>query len=362
MAFAVPLLIAIVCSCSPTQDPQARRPAPPPGGLAPVTAPADRMVTRRPWLGIQAEPIHSDVAMQLPLRKGAGLVVQFVEPGSPAEAAGLQRFDILEMVDDQFLINVEQLAGLIRAEQPGAPIQLTWLRRGERKQASVTLGERAEPARTGIREDLSQREQAQRDQPQRDQPQRDQPQRDQPQRDQPQRNQPQRGQAQRDQGQRENAAPRMQRQQSEQSWQRMPGGPDARERWRARILEQLADLPADQRDAVLDRIMAAIGSGDAQVEIEVWEDDGAPTPPPAPRTNREERRRSTSSSSAMTMVDGSVKISVTKRDDAPAAVRIEDLDDGLIWEGHVDPSQGDGGGLNDVPQEFRGMVESLLRR
>lgn len=347
MAFAVPLLIAIVCSCSPTQDPQARRPAPPPGGLAPVTAPTDRMVTRRPWLGIQAEPIHSDVAMQLPLRKGAGLVVQFVEPGSPAEAAGLQRFDILEMVDDQFLINVEQLAGLIRAEQPGAPIQLTWLRRGERKQASVTLGERAEPARTGVRED-----QPQRDQPQRDQPQRDQPQRDQSQRDQLRRNQPQR----------DAGAPRMQRQQSEQSWQRMPGGPDARERWRARILEQLADLPADQRDAVLDRIMAAIGSGDAQVEIEVWEGDSAPTPPPAPRTNREERRRSTSSSSAMTMVDGSVKISVTKRDDASAAVRIEDLDDGLIWEGHVDPSQGDGGGLNDVPQEFRGMVESLLRR
>ena len=127
MALVVPTVLVVAFSCSPAQEPRASQPAPPPQrDLASAPMPLDRMTERQPWLGVQAEPIRSDVAMQLPLRKGAGLVVTFVEADSPAEKAGLQRFDILEMVGDQFLMNVDQFSGLVKSEQPGAKIKLTW--------------------------------------------------------------------------------------------------------------------------------------------------------------------------------------------------------------------------------------------
>ena len=150
MALVVPTVLVLAFSCSPAQEPRANQPAPPPQrDLAPAPMPMDRMTERQAWLGVQVEPVRSDVAMQLPLRKGAGLVVMFVEADSPAEKAGLQRFDILEMVGDQFLMNVDQFNGLVRSEQPGAKVKVTWLRRGERKQVEVALGERMVPARRG---------------------------------------------------------------------------------------------------------------------------------------------------------------------------------------------------------------------
>lgn len=123
---------------------------------------------------------------------------------------------------------------------------------------------------------------------------------------------------------------------------------------------------------------------DVQVEIDVeeWRGDGPrPALPPmdgrgrrgdAPgqgdgtgaRDNqrnlqREERR---SSSSSATLEDGSIRISIHRRDDGPADVRVEELDGTVLWEGHLEPGNtGNGGGLMDVPPEFRSQVEMLLR-
>jgi hypothetical protein len=383
MALVVPTVLVVAFSCSPAQEPRASQPSPPPQrAMAPVQAPIDRMTERQAWLGLQAEPVRSDVAMQLPLRKGAGLVVMFVEAESPAEKAGLQRFDILEMVGDQFLMNVDQFNGLVKSEQPGAKVKLTWLRRGERKQAEVALGERLVPARRGAADRMDD---------------------DVPPTDRPARARPE-GRPEGEEG---------------MAWREVEGMPlppdrpvrprgdlqrrevqpgrerDAGAAARARLMEAVRDavgnLPPEERDRVMERLMRAL-ERDVQVEIDVeeWRGDG-PRPPMPPMdgrgrrgdapgqapgqgtgdaardrkrdvqrdAQREERR---SSSSSATIEDGSIRISINRRDQGPAEVRVEEPDGTVLWEGHLElGNAGTNGGLMDVPPEFRSQVEMLLR-
>jgi hypothetical protein len=168
---------------------------------------------------------------------------------------------------------------------------------------------------------------------------------------------------------------------------------------RARLMEAVRDavgnLPPEERDRVMERLMRAL-ERDVQVEIDVeaWRGDG-PRPPIPPMdgrgrrgdapgqapgqgtgdaardrkrdgqrdgqrdVQREERR---SSSSSATIEDGSIRISINRRDSGPAEVRVEELDGTVLWEGHLEAGNaGTNGGLMDVPPEFRSQVEMLLR-
>lgn len=385
MALVVPTVLVVAFSCSPAQEPRANQPAPPPQrAMAPVQAPIDRMTERQAWLGVQVEPVRSDVAMQLPLRKGAGLVVMFVEAESPAEKAGLQRFDILEMVGDQFLMNVDQFNGLVKSEQPGAKVKLTWLRRGERKQAEVALGERLVPARRGAPDRMDDA-MAPAERPARARAQAE------------GRPEGEEGMAWREVEGMPLPPDRPARQHGDlQRRDAQPGRErDAGAAARARLMEAVRDavtnLPPDERDRVMERLMRAL-ERDVQVEIDVeeWRGDG-PRPPMPPMdgrgrrgdapgqapgqgtgdaarnrkrdaqrdAQREERR---SSSSSATIEDGSIRISINRRDQGPAEVRVEELDGTVLWEGHLEPGNaGTNGGLMDVPPEFRSQVEMLLR-
>lgn len=367
MALVVPTVLVLAFSCSPAQEPRANQPAPPPQrDLAPAPMPMDRMTERQAWLGVQVEPVRSDVAMQLPLRKGAGLVVMFVEADSPAEKAGLQRFDILEMVGDQFLMNVDQFNGLVRSEQPGAKVKVTWLRRGERKQVEVALGERMVPARRGApdaavegmppprrpareqgrpegdegmawREDIERRDVIERREFRGDGPRPDGAQ--------------QRGEAGRPDRARDAAA-------------------GARARLMDAVREALRDLPPDVQARELEKIMRALERNvDVEIDVREWNGEGPrPERPPLRRRDdgrpggdgpREGRGQSSSTSSA-TIEDGSIRISINRRNDGPAEVRVEELDGTVLWQGHVDGGDRDGG-LMDVPPEFRSQIEMLLR-
>ncbi len=83
------------------------------------------------FLGVAASPATPALREQLKLAKGMGLVVEFVEKGSPAEAAGLKQHDVITKLDDQRLVNAEQFAVLVRSHKPGDEIGLTIVRGGE---------------------------------------------------------------------------------------------------------------------------------------------------------------------------------------------------------------------------------------
>ncbi len=75
----------------------------------------------------------------------AGLVVDGVEPNSPADVASLKPLDVVEKLDDQWLINPAQLAGLVRMQKPGDVVTLTILHKGDRQTVKAKLTEREMP-------------------------------------------------------------------------------------------------------------------------------------------------------------------------------------------------------------------------
>jgi len=89
-------------------------------------------------LGATFMPVPAAVREQIDLPAGVGLLIDAVEPDSPAATSGLKRFDILTRFNDQIVCNVDQLATLIRLRKPG-PVPLTILRGGRERKLPVAL-------------------------------------------------------------------------------------------------------------------------------------------------------------------------------------------------------------------------------
>jgi hypothetical protein len=103
---------------------------------------ADTSLEKAAYLGVATSPASAVLRKQLKLPEGVGLVIDFVEPASPAHDAGLEQFDIALRLDEQILINPQQLAVLVRTFKPGAEIKLELLREGMPTRVAVKLVER----------------------------------------------------------------------------------------------------------------------------------------------------------------------------------------------------------------------------
>ncbi|HEX2026415.1 MAG TPA: trypsin-like peptidase domain-containing protein [Nitriliruptorales bacterium] len=94
------------------------------------------------FLGVQGQTVDPAVAelYGLPVTRGAVLVD--VQDGTPAARAGLRRGDIVVALDDRTIRSMAELAGAVRGHRPGDDVTVTYHRGGERRTATVTLGER----------------------------------------------------------------------------------------------------------------------------------------------------------------------------------------------------------------------------
>ncbi len=73
---------------------------------------------------------------------GEGVRIGAVSPGSPAEAAGLQVGDIIVRLGDKDIANLREYSDALKTHQPGDTVELVYVRDGEEKSISITLGER----------------------------------------------------------------------------------------------------------------------------------------------------------------------------------------------------------------------------
>jgi S1-C subfamily serine protease len=96
------------------------------------------------WVGVGYTPLTPEIAQQFGIDAESGVVVESVEPGSPAAAAGLRPGDVIVAVEGKPLESAEQLLGEIRARRPGQPLRLRVLRDGQERDVTVTLGEQPE--------------------------------------------------------------------------------------------------------------------------------------------------------------------------------------------------------------------------
>ncbi|HLI02705.1 MAG TPA: trypsin-like peptidase domain-containing protein [Terracidiphilus sp.] len=71
-----------------------------------------------------------------------GVLVQEVQPGGPADKAGLKPGDIIVSVDGRPIKDGDDLVNEIASRRPGSSIRLGFLRNGKQQDATVTVGDR----------------------------------------------------------------------------------------------------------------------------------------------------------------------------------------------------------------------------
>lgn len=92
-------------------------------------------------IGVQIGEVTKDVAESLGLPKAAGALVRSVEPGGPAEKAGLEAGDIVTRFDGKPVDKWSDLPRLVGNTKPGTKSTLQVLRRGATRDLSVTVAE-----------------------------------------------------------------------------------------------------------------------------------------------------------------------------------------------------------------------------
>jgi serine protease Do len=96
----------------------------------------------RGWLGVTIQDVTSELASALGFATPRGVIVTGIEPGSPAQAAGVQVGDLIEQLDGERLTSSRQLRTLVATRGASAQIQLVVVRNGERMTLPVMLRER----------------------------------------------------------------------------------------------------------------------------------------------------------------------------------------------------------------------------
>lgn len=92
-------------------------------------------------IGVRIAPVTEEVAESIGLGKPVGALVQGVEPGSPAEKAGIEAGDIIVKVDGRAIEKAGDLPRIIGATKPGSKATLQVFRRGGTKEISLSVVE-----------------------------------------------------------------------------------------------------------------------------------------------------------------------------------------------------------------------------
>jgi serine protease Do len=94
----------------------------------------------RGWMGVTIVPMTQDLAATYGLDEAKGTVVNSVNPGSPAEKAGIEPEDVVLAADGHAIEDNNALSRYVASKAPGTVVELQVLRDGNRRKVSVTLG------------------------------------------------------------------------------------------------------------------------------------------------------------------------------------------------------------------------------
>jgi len=99
---------------------------------------------RRAYIGIAAQQtaIPRRLRHTAGVTQASGVMVVNVEPGSPAERAGVLAGDIILALDGVNITGADDLIRLLGGEKIGRKVTLDTLRKGERRKLPITPGER----------------------------------------------------------------------------------------------------------------------------------------------------------------------------------------------------------------------------
>ncbi len=92
-------------------------------------------------IGVQIDQVTKEVAESIGLGKPQGALVRSVEPGAPADKAGVEAGDIITRFEGKIVEKSSDLPRMVGGTKPGSRSSLTVFRRGTTKELTVTIAE-----------------------------------------------------------------------------------------------------------------------------------------------------------------------------------------------------------------------------
>ncbi len=95
---------------------------------------------QRGWLGVEIQPVTTDIAESLGLKSQNGALVSSAQDGGPGKKAGITAGDVITQVEGKDVASPKELARLIGAYSPGKSVDVTVWRDGKSQTVKVDLG------------------------------------------------------------------------------------------------------------------------------------------------------------------------------------------------------------------------------
>ncbi len=96
----------------------------------------------RGYLGLRAQDVTAEMAPLLDREKAGGVLVISVEPGAPADTAGLKTRDIITEIDGKKVTSYDLFRNEVAVLKPGTKVRLAILRDGKEMELTAKLDER----------------------------------------------------------------------------------------------------------------------------------------------------------------------------------------------------------------------------
>jgi serine protease Do len=108
----------------------------------------------RGYVGLRLQEITQSIAQALGRPDDTGVLAASVEPGGPAEKAGVKPGDIITAFNGKAVESGRALSRAVAASRPGTDASLTVVRNGRTQELTVVIGQRREeqPTQTGALE------------------------------------------------------------------------------------------------------------------------------------------------------------------------------------------------------------------
>ena len=107
-------------------------------------------VVHRSKLGVTIQPMTPELAQGLGVADARGALVSDIEPGSPAEHAGIKPGDVIVALNGQRVTDANALRNQIASTRPESMVSLELLRSGKTETKSVRLVERTREQRVAL--------------------------------------------------------------------------------------------------------------------------------------------------------------------------------------------------------------------